>query len=63
VNVLIPSNDFSSTEKTILGKTSANTNDIPITYVSPLEKIVPMETNYAAGLKGGITANSETERF
>ena len=63
VNVLIPSNDFSSTEKTILGKTSANTNDIPITYVSPLEKIVPMETNYAAGLKGGITANSETEIF
>ena len=63
VNVLIPSNDFSSTEKTILGKTSANANDIPITYVSPLEKIVPMETNYAAGLKGGITANSETEIF
>lgn len=63
VNVLIPSNDFSSTEKTILGKTSANANDIPITYVSPLEKIVPMETNYAAGLKGGITANGEAERF
>lgn len=63
VNVLIPSNDFSSTEKTILGKTSANVNDVPVTYVSPLEKIVPMETNYAAGLKGGITANSETERF
>ena len=61
VNVLIPSNDFSSTEKTILGKTSANVNDVPVTYVSPLEKIVPMETNYAAGLKGGITANSETE--
>ena len=63
VNVLIPSNDFSSTEKTILGKTSANANGIPITYVSPLEKIVPMGTNYAAGLKGGITANSETEIF
>lgn len=63
VNVLIPSNDFSSTEKTILGKTSANVNDVPVTYVSPLEKIVPMETNYAAGLKGGITANSETEIF
>ena len=63
VNVLIPSNDFSSTEKTILGKTSANVNDVPITYVSPLEKIVPMETNYAAGLKGGITANSETKIF
>ena len=61
VNVLIPSNDFSSTEKTILGKTSANVNDVPVTYVSPLEKIVPMETNYAAGLKGGIIANSETE--
>ena len=63
VNVLIPSNDFSSTEKTILGKTSANVNDVPVTYVSPLEKIVPMETNYAAGLKGGITANSETKIF
>ena len=63
VNVLIPSNDFSSTEKTILGKTSANVNDVPVTYVSPLEKIVPMETNYAAGLRGGITANSETEIF
>lgn len=63
VNVLIPSNDFSSTEKTILGKTSANVNDVPVTYVSPLEKIVPMETNYAAGLKGGITANSEIEIF
>ena len=61
MNVLIPSNDFSSTEKTILGKTSANVNDVPVTYVSPLEKIVPMETNYAAGLKGGIIANSETE--
>jgi hypothetical protein len=58
--VLIPDNDYSN-DKIILGKCSPSEEEKPITYVSPMEKIVSVKSNYTSGVgPQEMVANGKT---
>jgi hypothetical protein len=59
--VLVPNNDFDE-EKTILRKFTTDKNAAPISYVSPLAKIVRMDPLYELSAEKGIIANDSENK-
>lgn len=61
VYVQIPMGNYAN-KKIILGRYSSEGDEMPIAYVSPLDKTVPMSANYAEDLISyGLIANSTSQ--
>ena len=59
VQVTIPQGDYSR-QKVIIGKYTADDENIPVAYVSPLETVITMTDNILPPVTGSLIANGST---